>query len=1163
VHKRAISGLIILSLFLISNFFSDTALIGSASAQIGSALAQTNSSQPTITNSANTAAANNATAAASNATVAASNATAAASNATVAASNATVAASNATVAASNATVAASNATVAATAAAAAANNATAAANNATAAANNATVAATNVTAAASNVTAAASNVTAAANNAAAAVNNATAAAADGDSVNQTQVNQTQLVDYIFQNNLPVYFIIVIFLVITIPLVLDIILAYRRKPIESKSNNQSVRVSGMPGLYRSLMTFGFIVLLGTVIFYLLALITLNMNNPSSPAFESLVDLLRNLGIILGTGLATIIAFYFGVRGSESAVEKASNAIVAGLASTEAADVEGPPKVLNTRPADGAKDVPTNTLISATFSEPINSGTINSTTYSVRKDGGDLIAGKISLSPDPKTAQFDPDEPLDPGTTYIAEISEKVKDLAGNAVGSITRWSFTTAARGEVEGEGPITKTIAGPRDGLTVEKVLAEINKSPLVTVSKSGSGKEYKGKSNVVIEGFDFTVDDPDGKMLKVEDCVDVVIRRCKFRKKTTKGQGIDVVGDKTRRVIVEYCLFEEFSFTSGNGGEPFRFGLSQFSGVPFESILRKSVFRKCNSDPEAASLKSCNNTIEDCFLLDSDANFTIRHGGYNRVVHNYFKGNNGVRVHGYGNEVAFNCFEDNTDTGKRAPIGLWYGEAEKDPNWTDQKTPSGKEGSSHAIYARTVNNNVHDNEFKNCKATVVEVTGKSLAPKDNTLNNNKKVDRFTFETQEQSRLTSTTTPKVLNTRPADGAKDVPTNTLISATFSEPMNSEIIDNTTYSVRKDGGSLIKGKISLSPDPKTAEFNPDQDLDPGTTYIAEISEKVKDLAGNAVGSITRWSFTTAAGTTTDTTTKETIAGPRDGITAEKIEQEINSKNLTPVTKEGKSFSGKKKITIEGFDFTVNKTEQKQLAVTDCEDLIIQYCKFRDKTTLGQGLNITGAKTKRVIVQYCIFENFSFTESNGGEPLRLGNSQFSGCNFECIVRWCIFRNLKSDPEAISIKSCGNVIEDCFFFDNESNVTVRHGGYATVQHCYFQKKGGVRVHGYGNKVRYNCFEDFNTDEGFAPIIERYGLKEKDPNWNDVKTPSGKEGESHAIYAQTVDLEIEGNEFKNCKKTIITLKKGDATLPPKNTKSDNNKTITKFTFET
>ena len=208
---------------------------------------------------------------------------------------------------------------------AAANNATAAANNATAASNNATAAATTAAAAASNVTAAANNATAAASNVTAAAYNA--AAADRAPANQTQINQTKLVDYIFQSYLPVYFLIAVVLVIIIPLVLDIIFAYRTNSTKTSTNGQSVRIAGMPGLNRSLMTFGFIVLVGTIIFYLLALITLNLGNPSNPAFQTLVDLLRNLGIILGTGLATIIAFYFGVRGSETSVEKAANAIAA--------------------------------------------------------------------------------------------------------------------------------------------------------------------------------------------------------------------------------------------------------------------------------------------------------------------------------------------------------------------------------------------------------------------------------------------------------------------------------------------------------------------------------------------------------------------------------------------------------------------------------------------------------------------------------------------------------------------------------------------------------------------------------------------------------------------------------------------------------------------
>jgi hypothetical protein len=211
---------------------------------------------------------------------------------------------------------------------------------------------------------------------------------------------------------------------------------------------SNRVVGMPDLYRSLMTFGIIVLVGTVIFYLLALITLNINDATSPALQSLIDVLKSLGTILGTALATIIAFYFGTRASESATEKAAAAAatVATVTKAGAAAVEKqPPNVLNTIPADGATQVPVSSLISATFSEPMSSPTINENTFTIRRadDESTMIKGALSLSPDSKTAIFDPDQDFSPNTKYIAEISTGLKDLAGNALTSTKRWSFTTA------------------------------------------------------------------------------------------------------------------------------------------------------------------------------------------------------------------------------------------------------------------------------------------------------------------------------------------------------------------------------------------------------------------------------------------------------------------------------------------------------------------------------------------------------------------------------------------------------------------------------------------------------------------------------------------------------------------------------------------------
>jgi hypothetical protein len=68
-----------------------------------------------------------------------------------------------------------------------------------------------------------------------------------------------------------------------------------------------------------MTFGVIFIVGTIVVYLIALIAFNIT-VQSPTVNALINILQNLGAILGTALASVIAFYFGVRGAESATEK---------------------------------------------------------------------------------------------------------------------------------------------------------------------------------------------------------------------------------------------------------------------------------------------------------------------------------------------------------------------------------------------------------------------------------------------------------------------------------------------------------------------------------------------------------------------------------------------------------------------------------------------------------------------------------------------------------------------------------------------------------------------------------------------------------------------------------------------------------------------------
>jgi hypothetical protein len=107
---------------------------------------------------------------------------------------------------------------------------------------------------------------------------------------------------------------------------------------------------------------------------------------------------------------------------------------------AADVT-PPTVLSVAPANNATSVPINSNVTATFSEAMNSTTINSTTFTL-KQGSTSVSGTVTYSG--TTATFNPGSDLAGGMVYTATITTGAKDAAGNAITSSKVWSFTTVA-----------------------------------------------------------------------------------------------------------------------------------------------------------------------------------------------------------------------------------------------------------------------------------------------------------------------------------------------------------------------------------------------------------------------------------------------------------------------------------------------------------------------------------------------------------------------------------------------------------------------------------------------------------------------------------------------------------------------------------------------
>lgn len=102
-----------------------------------------------------------------------------------------------------------------------------------------------------------------------------------------------------------------------------------------------------------------------------------------------------------------------------------------------------------PANGATNVPFNTTILLTFSEPINPNTVNGATVVVVSQG-EIRSGTLTFGQQNTFAVFTPASPFFPTASATVTVLGQVTDMAGNAlqgttgVGTSVTSSFTTSA-----------------------------------------------------------------------------------------------------------------------------------------------------------------------------------------------------------------------------------------------------------------------------------------------------------------------------------------------------------------------------------------------------------------------------------------------------------------------------------------------------------------------------------------------------------------------------------------------------------------------------------------------------------------------------------------------------------------------------------------------
>jgi len=158
---------------------------------------------------------------------------------------------------------------------------------------------------------------------------------------------------------------------------------------------------------------------------------------------------------------------------------------------AGEVEGIcPEVITTDPANGATNVLTNKIITATFNEIMESATINESTFFV-KDGTNIVSGQVTYSG--TTATFTSTSLLDANTVYTATITRVVMDPMGNHMRNDTTWSFNTGTSPSVI----LTDPIEGASDISLNKAVTADFSTTMNGTTVNATSFILKQGTSNV------------------------------------------------------------------------------------------------------------------------------------------------------------------------------------------------------------------------------------------------------------------------------------------------------------------------------------------------------------------------------------------------------------------------------------------------------------------------------------------------------------------------------------------------------------------------------------------------------------------------------------------------------------------------------------------
>ncbi|PKP06229.1 MAG: hypothetical protein CVU10_01300 [Bacteroidetes bacterium HGW-Bacteroidetes-5] len=513
----------------------------------------------------------------------------------------------------------------------------------------------------------------------------------------------------------------------------------------------------------------------------------------------------------------------------------------------------PLVISTDPINLAVNVIRDKVISATFNKPMDMLSINSTTFTVKK-GAVNVAGTVTYSG--MKASFTPAASLDPNTLYTCTLTTGIKDEGSNAMAANYTWTFTTNALPFVVSTDPLNNDVNVELD----KKITATFNTAmdPLSMNTATFTLKQGTITVAGVVTYF--------GNIATFTPNI-ALSPGTLYNASITTGAK-DVVGNQ---LAANY----NWSFTTGAvpvvvSTDP----INNAVNVALSKIITATFSKAMDvSTLNASTVTIKNGLIPVTGVITYFGNIvtftpsapllpgTLYTGTITSAVQDA-TGNNLANNYVWSFTTGALPYVVSTDPLNLAVnvpldkvVSATFSKA-MDPLTFNNTTFTVKKGAVNVAGSVTYfgmkgsfipNSNLDPNTVYTCTVTngVKDATGNAMAV------------NYTWSFTTGS-LPDITRPTVILTSPLSNAVNVAVGVNVTATFSELMDNTSITNLTFTLKK-GLVSVAGLVSYSG--LMATFNPNDNLESGTTYRATITTGAKDVAGNTLISNYEWDFTTS--------------------------------------------------------------------------------------------------------------------------------------------------------------------------------------------------------------------------------------------------------------------------------------------------------------